>query len=97
MMAFPSINATDPLAMFSYANTVTDGWFWPLILLTIWIIAFMGISYKTDSGKSLASSSFLTGIIAIFMYILGLITEVPLLLAMVLAIASFVMLLFDRK
>ena len=96
-MVFEAANVTNPVELFTYANTVTSGVFWPLMLAAIFIVTYMGLSSKAGSQKAFAASGFLTGIIGSFMFVLGFIEVLPALIAIVLAIAAFVMLLFSKE
>jgi len=97
-MPFAAPNATDLVELFQYPNTVTGGMFWNLILLAIFIVVYLGLSAPKNAktSNSFAGSGFLTGIIASFMFILGFIEVMPLLISIVVAIASFVLLLFSK-
>jgi len=96
-MAFPQPNATDLPSLFSYANTVTSNWFWPLMLLAVYIVVYMTFSTRVDSRKAFATTGFFTGIIAAFMFVLSLINELTMIIAMVMALAGFLMLLFSES
>lgn len=96
-MPFDVINATTPLELFSYANDVTSGLFWQFGLLAIFIVAYLALSSRSGSTKAFAGSGFLTGVVAMFMFVLGLIQILPLLISLVVAIASFVLLLFSKE
>ena len=96
-MVFVEPNVTNAVDLFTYANTVTDNIFWQLMLLAVFICTYMALSSKSSSTRSLAGSGFLTGIIGSFMFVLGLIQVLPLLLSLVLAIGSFVLLVFSKE
>lgn len=96
-MAFEAINATQPIDLLTYANTVTGGLFWNMILLAVFVIAYMGLSQRSSSTKSFAATGFLTGIVGSFLFVLGLIPIFSLLVSIVLAIAGFVLLLFSKE
>ena len=96
-MPFVEPNATNMVELFSYANTVTDNIFWQLILLAVFIVSYLALSSRSPSQKAFAGSGFLTGITGSFMFVLGFIQVFPLLLSLVVAIGSFVLLLFSKE
>lgn len=98
-MPFPAPNATNLVELFQHPNTVTGGMFWNLILLAIFMVAYLALSSVKNANTSnvFAGSGFLTGISASFMFILGFIEVLPLLIAIVVAIGSFVLLLFSKE
>jgi len=93
-MPFELINATEPMALFNYPNTVTGGQFWNLILLAIFVVSYLGISKRSNNQKSFAASGFLLGVIASFFFVLGWIEVLPLLISLVVALSGFILLLF---
>lgn len=93
---YPQPNVTDVPSLFSYANIVTDNWFWPLMLLTIYMIVYITLSTRTVSKQAFAVTSFFVGIIAAFMFVAGLIGELPLIITIVAAIGGFILLMFDQ-
>lgn len=96
-MPFTMPNATNPVEVFSYANSVTGFMFWQLMLLAVFLVSYMALISKNSSSKSLGASGFLTGLVAAFMYMIGLIQETPLVIALVVAIGGFVLLLFSKE
>ena len=95
-MVYAAPNVTNMSALFTYANTVTDGLFWQLILMAVYIVTFISLSGRAKTSECLASSGFFTGIVAVIMFIMGLIGEIQLIVAIVLALGGFVMLLFSK-
>ena len=93
---YPQPNITDVPSLFSYANIVTDNWFWSIMLLTIYIIVYMTLSTRTPSKQAFAVTGFFIGIIAAFMFVTGLINEIILIISIVAAIGGFILLMFDR-
>ena len=51
---------------FNYVNTVAGGLFFPLILLVIWVIIFMGTKQYTTS-RAFTTSSIITSILSIML------------------------------
>lgn len=97
-MPYPAPNATNLVELFSYANTVTGGVFWNLILMGIFVVVYIALSSVKQSRTSnnFAGASFLTAVVALFMFVLGFILVLPLLISIVLAIASFILLVFSK-
>lgn len=93
---YPIANATQITDLFIYANTVTSGWFWQLILLALYIVTYISLSYTTQTMKAFTVTTTFCGIIGTFMYALAWIPESTWIICMVLAVASFVMLLFQQ-
>jgi len=85
---FPMPNATNITGIATYANTVTGGWFWSLILVAIFMVTFL-VQKNYPTERAFVSSSFLTFLSAIFMFILGLIADQIFVIAFVIMIASF--------
>ena len=90
-------NVTSLLDLFTYANTATDMIFWQLMLVTVFIVAFITLNSKNTLERSLAASGFLTGMIGSFLFVLGLIQLMPLLISLAVAIGSFVLLLTTKE
>lgn len=72
-MAFPiATNMTSYTEIFEYANTVSGGWFFPLMLVSVWItITLSLISYNLKTAT--AVSSIITVVLSFFMSALGFI------------------------
>ena len=91
------VNFTLPTETLVYANTVTGGWFWTLILLTVYIVVYTSLSYSTHTMKAFTAASFFGGMLSVFLYVMNLIQELALIISLILAIATFVMLLFSQS
>ena len=89
-------NFTSPAGMIVYASTVTGGWAWSLILLGIWVVAFGMLSGFTTTERAFATTSFFTGILAAFLYVMGGLDTLPTAIAVALAITGFAMLLLTN-
>ena len=88
--AYPS-NITNLVDMAKWTNVVTVGFFWPLILLGLFCILFFSFkSYSTE--RALATSSFITMIIAIMLGIIGLVSSYIVVLTIVIAGISVIVL-----
>jgi len=70
MALFPNPdNLTDFSKISVYMNTVTDGWFWTLILIGYSITMFLFVnSFNGETAKNLHSVMFSTFIIGLLMY-----------------------------
>ena len=75
--AYP--NSTDSTGIFEfmrYVNVTADGLFFPVILLVIWFIAFIGVFSSGGQGRASASrgfafASFLISVLSIMLSIMG--------------------------
>lgn len=69
----PNVNDTGFFGLASYTNTITDGFFWLIMLLIMWVVVFVNtIGYRPSRAFTLAS--FLTGVSSIILAILDLIS-----------------------
>jgi hypothetical protein len=95
-------NATLPVDLLTYGNNVTGGWFWQLILLALYFVIYITMSYTTSTMRSFTVMGFIGGIAATFMYAIAdttgatLIPYMTWIIAMVVMLASFVMMLFSQ-
>ena len=71
-MATELFNGTRPENLFIYVNTITDGHFGWVILVAIAFATFMGLGFL-KVHQALAGAAYLTGILAVFFYVLGII------------------------
>ena len=76
MAAFPTptINETgDLFSMFQFVNNkATGGLFFPVILMTIWLIAFIGaIAERRPASRAFIFSSFISTILGVLLSIMG--------------------------
>lgn len=93
--AYPE-NITNMTSVFVWANSVTSSWFAPVLMLIVWVVAFLSLKvYST--ARALASSSFLMLLMAIFFRVIGLISNVILIASVVITIISIVWLWFEGK
>ena len=68
--AYPT-NISGVAGLASWANIVTDSWFWTMILFALFVILFFSMKlYSTE--RAFAASSFITMIIAILIGSIGL-------------------------
>jgi hypothetical protein len=75
--------------LFTTANQLSNYVFGPIILVVLWFIIF--IQLKNYSSKpAMLAASFITSIVAIFLFLLGMISQAILILCFVIAAISFV-------
>lgn len=89
-------NVTGMLSLFSYANSVTNGWFASIILFAVFMVAFLA-QKQYVTHRAFATSMFLTTIIAIIFKTLDLISTQVLIASMIGLIGAFVWLWFGEK
>ena len=69
----PNMNQSNGIFdMFTYVNSVSDGIFFPVMMLVIWIIAFITMLARTSASKALTFTSFFAMVLAIPLSVLGL-------------------------
>ena len=96
-MAIPAANFSTPAGWVTYASTATNGLFWPLMLIAIFVISFGTLAGRTSTSKAFASSSFLNVILAMFLSIIGGIDGLTMTVSIALAVGGFAMLLFAKE
>ena len=84
------------LNIFQYVQSVSDGWFFILILFAIFIIVFIALKDYTSS-RAFAGAAFLNMILSVMMRTLGLITNQWMYLSIVLVAIAAVWLHFDNS
>lgn len=71
------------LSLFTASNQMTDYLFGAMILLMVWIIIFIRLKmYSTESA--MVAASFITALLAVFLFIMGLITQQVLMVVIIL-------------
>jgi hypothetical protein len=95
-MPYPNPNATDITGVLTYANTVTGGWFWVLIIISLFIMSFGVLIAYNDAKKSFAASSFLTTIFSMTLFILDLIQMNVLVITLLMSFAGLMLMLFNK-
>ncbi|MCH8329621.1 MAG: hypothetical protein IIB81_04485 [Nanoarchaeota archaeon] len=72
----PNVNETaDLFSIFQFVNKVTEGLFFPVILMTIWLIAFIGaIAEERPASRAFIFSSFISTILGVLLAIMGLLS-----------------------
>ncbi len=74
----PAANDTrDLLSIFQWiSNTATDGLFFPIMILTIWVIQFIGVmSEGKSSSRAFVFASFTATILSVILGILALVAQ----------------------
>jgi len=90
-MPIELFNQTRPQDLFVYVNNITDGHFGWVILMCIFVAAFFSL-HNLGNARSFAASSFLTSILAVIFYTLGIINVFVLGLSAFAIISSVVVL-----
>ena len=93
---YPIANFTTPGDWISYASTATSGMFWNLILVAIFMIMFGTFQKSSSVERGFAASSFVTGLLAIFLLLMNGIDSWSATAWIVLSFAGFILLLFNR-
>ncbi len=92
-----SQNLTDTTELIQYLNSVTDFWFGPIILIAIFVIAFISLVGKTvKKSAPFAAASFITAIIAILFRAMGIVNDSWLIGSIVLAVAGLAAVYFEK-
>jgi len=60
-----------PELLLDYPNTLMNGYFGSMTLLTLWVVLFANFQLFSDTSKAFAGASFSTFIIGTFMLIMG--------------------------
>jgi fumarate reductase subunit D len=81
MVRYQVLNTTDTkdlYTIFRYINnTATEGLFFPIMLLVIWIVAFLGvIADGRQLSRGFTFASFICAIIAILLVLLNVLTPI---------------------
>lgn len=74
-MNFTNPDFSNLTSMASSMNTISQGYFWPLILIGIFMIAYITMSRYTTI-RALLASGFMTFVLSIFLFYSGLIQEI---------------------
>jgi hypothetical protein len=73
-MTYATLNITSVTDFFAYPNTVTDNWFWTIMLIVFWIVIFITV-YNSENdtartkatSKAFAAASLPVGILSVLM------------------------------
>jgi len=69
-------NISTSVGMFQWINTVTDSWFFPGMILAVFIIILVKMLFNesNSTSKSFAAASFMTMIITVFARVLDFVS-----------------------
>lgn len=95
-MAYPYPNITRPYEIVTYSQTVTNEFFGPMILLAIFVIAFIAMkNYKTTAA--LTGAAFVTFIISVLFWMIGIAHQNLVIVILLGLIGCFALLYFDKN
>lgn len=66
-----AVNMTNLTGIFTYGNTVTQGWFGPMILISLFLVCVLSLGVVWGLRKSVPISAFLSFIIGSFLRTAG--------------------------
>lgn len=87
---------TGMYSLFEYVQKISDGWFFLMILLGIFIIVFISLK-NYSSSRAFAGASFLCMILSIIMRVLGFIANKWMYLSIILVAVAVVWLHLDNS
>ena len=90
-------NMTSYVDLFTYMNTINDGWFWSLIVLALFIVVLLSISIKYGISRGLVTAGFITFIVAGFLRTAELIQDFVLYLVVILFALSLMWLWYSES
>lgn len=93
--AYPT-NVTSSLDLLTWTDTTVSGWFGAGVLMAFWMVMFL-VTKKTDTKKAFATTSFMTALIAVPMRVLELINDTHVIIAIVMAAAGLLWLIWDKN
>ena len=74
-MTYAQPNITSIMALVTYANTVTNEWFWNGFMIVVWFILVLSLKgYRTESA--VVAASFVCAILSLIFAILGLVNGI---------------------
>lgn len=89
-------NVSNLLDMAVEANTLTGGKFGPVVLLLTYAVAFVSLKNYSSVDAFLASS-FITAVLAGFLWVVGLVSEIVLLMVFTLFLVSLLVHFINGK
>ena len=96
-VTFP--NPTDVnsvVSLFSYNNSITNGLFMTLILLTIWVVLFMTLKMNWRTEAALGASSSVTVVLAILLRGASLVTDGVVIVSILIFVGSSVFVILSN-
>lgn len=94
------VNLTDnPSGLFAWLNDVTNFWFSNALLLTIWVMFFMGFLAvnKDDFAGASATASYITVVLAMIGWLANIVSGMALALAIGVGLVSTAWLLSEKN
>lgn len=95
-MVYATPNATDYVGILSYANYTTDGIFWALIVITIFILTFLALK-NWATRQAAAAAGFNMFISALPLWLLGLVSNWIFALAVVIMLGTAALLFMQPE
>ena len=87
-------NSSDLLGLFQASNQLANNSFGVMVLLLVWFVVF--IRLKMYASKSaMFAASFITTLLAVMLFLLGMIGQTVLMMVIILLAISFVVVLMD--
>ena len=94
----PAGNITDTVGIFQWINTVTENWFFPGLIFSVYIIILVKLMFSTDDkGKSFAAASFVCMIISVLMRVANLVDTSFMIIFIILTAVSAVWMMVDNS
>lgn len=72
-MTAPS-NITGLATFSSWVNSASEGWLGTLIVIALFVISFLSLK-KYSTGRAIMASTFFTGVLSIFFYLIGMVSS----------------------
>lgn len=63
-------NFTYPWEIMTYMNTITYGWFAPVLLVVIWMCTFLALG-NLRPGQAFSGATYLTAVLTVVLFFLG--------------------------
>ncbi len=95
-MPYAAPNATDMIGILEYTNTVTGGWFWTLIVISVFVMSFGVLISRNDSKKSFAAASFFSTIFSMILFVMDLIQMNVMVITILMSFAGIMLMLFNK-
>jgi|26BtaG_2_1085354.scaffolds.fasta_scaffold03714_7 hypothetical protein len=83
------MNVTGWSGLLIWADYVTGYWLGQLILIAIFLIMFITLTYVSEADKAFVVSSFMTTLMALLFRGIGIIGELPLIIGIVMTAIGF--------
>jgi len=91
-------SGTDFTGILRFGNDVTNGWFGPMLLIGVFAVIFLSmISIKIDPSKAYASAIYITLLFSIVLRVIGVLTDMWMIIIIVCVAISTVILLISNN